>query len=207
MDGEQAGAPHRAWEAGARARLIAAVIAEVAEAGYSRTSVADICARSGVSPTVFEREFATKQACFLAACQALADALIARVRASLHGTRDWRDGVRAGLDAFLTHLAEHPAAARACMVEGLAAGPEVLAIRDVAMRDFVDLFNAHAPTEAHRSELVSEASVGGVYGIVLRRIRDGDTGALPGLVSALAYFLLAPVVGCPRARLELAGSA
>jgi AcrR family transcriptional regulator len=201
MDVEQAGSEQ------VRARLLAAIVAEVAEVGYNGTSVAGICLRAGVSRTVFEREFASKHACFVAACQALADALIARVRASLHGARDWRDGVRAGLEAFLTHLAEHPATARACMVEGLAAGPEVLAIRDVAMRDFVDLFNFQAPTEAQRSELVSEASVGGVYGIVLRRIRDGDTGTLPGLASALAYFLLAPVVGCPSARLELAGSA
>ena len=193
-----------------RARLITSAIAEVAELGYDHAGVAGICVRAGVSRATFQREFSGKEECFLAACQAFADALVTRVRASLHDVRTWQEGVRAGLGVFLTHLAENPTAARACLVEGLAAGPPALAIRDVAMRtfaDLVDLFHVQAPEGVDHSALVSEASVGGIYGIVLRRIRDGDTAQLPTLASELAYYLLAPVVGCPQARLELAGSA
>lgn len=204
MDVEVPAAPHRA-----RADLVAAVVAEVAELGYQQASVAGICERAGVPLTVFAEEFADKEACFLEACQELADALLTQVAAAVESTPDWQDGVRAGLGAFLTYLAEHPSAARACLVEGLAAGPEALAIRDLAMRafaHFVDIFHTRASEAGGHSTLVSEASVGGIYGIVIRRIRNGQTSTLPELLSSLAYFLLAPVVGCPRARRELSGS-
>ena len=228
MDAELAGTPHREREAGARtgaevlgggqpvpvqalrARLITAAVAEVAELGYEHAGVAGICVRAGVSRETFQTEFSGKEECFLAACQAFADALVARVRASGQDARTWQEGVRAGLGVFLTYLAENPTAARACLVEGLAVGRPALAIRDVAMRtfaDLVDLFHVQAPDGVDHSALVSEASVGGIYGIVLRRVRDGDTAQLPALASELAYYLLAPVVGCPQARLELAGSA
>lgn len=194
----------------ARQRLVAAVVAEVAEVGYAHATVAGICVRAWVPRAGFDAEFRSKEECFRAACQDFADALIARVRERLEGVQDAHDGVRAGLAALLGFFAEHPTTARVCLVEGLAAGPAVLAVRDVAMRAFAELVEAlHviAPTGAGSKALVSEASVGGVYGIILRRIREGDTAALPGLVSELAYFVLAPVVGCPEARLELACSA
>jgi len=224
---DQAGAPHHARGAGtvtqghrSRARgsdtgdprgaLLAAIVSEVAERGYKRTTMVGICSRAGVTPTVFREHFASTETCFLAACRAFADELISRVARALDGSVDWEDGVRTGLGVFLEYLAEHPEAARACMVEGLAAGPEALAIRDVGMRafaHFVDAFQHRAPDIVEANVLFSEATVGGIYGIVIRRIRDGETSTLPQLLSSLAYFLLAPIVGCPRARLELPAAA
>ena len=192
-----------------RDRLLEAIVAEVDERGYEATTVAGVCRRAGTTLAVFGANFAGKADCFLAACQALADTLLSQVRAALESSRDWQDGVRAGLAAFLAYLADHPGAARACMVEGFAAGPEAVQIRDATMRSFVGLFDdfqdravdAGATTRA----LVSEAAVGGVYEIVARRIRDGAAESLPELLPALAYFLLAPVLGRPQARRELTG--
>src|SRR5258708_2487926 len=228
MDADHAAAPHPTREVAgrtgehhadgsgatlesvARAALLDAIVTEVAEVGYEAASVASICRRSAVAQTLYCELFADKQACFLAACRAFADEILARVSAASEGVRDWERGVRAGLDAFLTYLADHPSAAHALLIEGLAAGPEALAIRDIAMRafaGFLDTFPERDGEVRDRAALVSEASVGGIYGIVTRRIRDGKTSTLPELSSSLSYFLLAPVVGCPRARLELSTSA
>lgn len=217
MDVELAGMAHPRPRAGGdapstgelRERLLAAALAEVAERGYGAGQVAGICVRAGVSRRTFHTEFRGKEACFLAACQDFVDELVGTVRGAVRDARDWEEGVRGGLGALLSYLADHPLAARACIVESLAAGPAVLAVRDLALRafaDLVDLFHAMAPGAPAPSALLTQASVGGVYGIIQRRIREGDTGALPGLVSSLAYFLLAPVVGRPRA-LELAATA
>lgn len=203
MDVELAGAPHRSWEAGvdpkhlaARDALFDAVAQEVAMLGWSRANVAGICRRAGVSVAAFDALFADKQSCFVAAGRAFAGDLFALVERASHGTGDWESGVRAGLGAFLEYIAEHPAAARAFLVEGLSAGPEALAVRDVALRTFADLLCGAECVRAVGASpaLASEASVGGVYDIVTRRVRDGQVAALPDLLSALAHFLLAPRV-------------
>lgn len=219
--------PTPAWEAGAtaaerqtdgdgrasapvRQRLVAAIVEEVAARGYASTTLAGVCRRAGTRPAEFHRHFAGKDACFLAACRDFADALLERVHAALASSRDWNSGVRAGLGAFLDYMAEHPRAAHACMIEGLAAGPEALAIRDTAMRSFAGFFEEFRGRSAPvggADALVSEAGVGGIYEIVIRRVRDGETATLPELLPGLTYYLLAPVVGRPQAQIELTGSA
>jgi AcrR family transcriptional regulator len=224
MDALQAGASHlpreglgsdrdRLVRAGSvladplRARLLDAVIDAVDELGYADTTVADICRRAGVGRADFLDVFPDKHACFLAACNALSDALIGRAAAAVEEAADWQQTLRAGLGSVLAYLAHHPVEARACLVEGLAAGPEALAIRDVTMGAFATLLDAFldsVPEVVASSAPVSEATVGGIYEVIIRRIRDGQTSSLPQLRSSLAYVLLAPVVGGERARLEAA---
>ena len=50
-----------------RRRLLAAMVASVAEHGYERTTVGDVVEMSGVSRTAFYRHFANKEDCFVAA--------------------------------------------------------------------------------------------------------------------------------------------
>jgi Bacterial regulatory proteins, tetR family len=50
-----------------RWRLMAAMVAAVAERGYERTTVGDVVELSGVSRTAFYRHYANKEDCFVAA--------------------------------------------------------------------------------------------------------------------------------------------
>jgi len=221
MDAELATTPHGLWEAGAdavashvpaardrvREALLTAVVAEVADVGWDRATVAGICRRAGVQVADFDAQFGDKHDCFATAGRIFVDELLASIRAALRGVEEWEAGVRAALGALLTYLAHHPQEARAFLVEALMAGPEALANRDIALRSFASFLAARQlalrDPAGGPSALVSEATVGGIYGIVARRVRDGQIDSLPELRSALAYFLLAPLVGCPRARLEL----
>src|ERR1044071_609176 len=50
-----------------RRRLLAAMVACVAEHGYEQTTVGDVVELSGVSRTAFYRHFTNKEDCFVAA--------------------------------------------------------------------------------------------------------------------------------------------
>src|SRR3954454_10306657 len=67
------GTPREEAERNQRERLFAAMVATVAEKGYEATTVADLVKLSGVSRSAFYRHFEDKQACFLAAIEALVE--------------------------------------------------------------------------------------------------------------------------------------
>jgi AcrR family transcriptional regulator len=190
-----------------RERLLDAVTLEVAELGYHGASVPGICRRAGVTQEQFDEVFAGKHECFIASFRAQSDELVAHVRGAIRDAPDWRTGAEQGLDAFLDFLARRPAAARACLIEGLLAGPQALAIRDEAMHAFArlfDIFQEHAPhASSTESPVLSEAAVGGIYEVVASRIRDGKTASLPGLRDQLTYLVMAQAAGRARARSEL----
>lgn len=223
MDAERAATPHGSWEVGtgvvairlesepdvhvdARAALLDAVLCEVAEAGWDRTAVNAICERAGVPVSTFRELFDDEQACFMAAGHDFVEKVLDHMRNALQGVSGWELRVRVGLGAFLTFVATHPHAARALFVEGMALVPDALALRDHALRTFAGFVAVRrdgSPGAGGADALVPEAAVGGVYGIVARRVREGRIETLPDLASALAYFLLAPMVEPPRARGEL----
>src|SRR5215218_932067 len=67
------GTPRDEAERNQRERLFAAMVATVAEKGYEATTVADLVALSGVSRSAFYRHYDDKQACFLAAVEAMVE--------------------------------------------------------------------------------------------------------------------------------------
>src|ERR1700761_8154472 len=75
------GTPREEAERNQRERLFAAMVATVAEKGYEATTVADLVELSGVSRSAFYRHFADKQACFLAAVEAIVDPTLERIGA------------------------------------------------------------------------------------------------------------------------------
>lgn len=140
--------------------------------------------------------FGDKKACFLAAYRGYVEKLVANVTEPVRRAPRCREGMHGALAAFLMFLADNPSNARACLVEGFAAGPEVDEIRDRAMRNlarFLDSLQRNALPDAEPVPLLSEATIGGIYQTVATRIRGNQASSLPGLAKPLSYFLLAPV--------------
>ncbi|GAA3218804.1 TetR/AcrR family transcriptional regulator [Actinocorallia longicatena] len=69
-------------------RLVDATIGAIAEIGYSRASVGEICARSGVSKGGLFRHFDSRQSLMVAAAEEVARRHFAAVRARLDGLPD-----------------------------------------------------------------------------------------------------------------------
>lgn len=91
-----------------RLRMLAAMAAAAAAAGYVRTSVAEVLRRARVSRETFYEQFADKEDCFLAA---------------------YDTGVELTLAAYLRALADRPDFARTFLIEIYAVGPPALARR------------------------------------------------------------------------------
>src|ERR1700733_5546358 len=125
-------APRRVVREAQRSRMLEAMVQAVAEKGFARGVVADVIERAGVSRKTFYEQFANKEECFLAAYDAGVDRLLAAIDETVKAPApDWLGAARRAVEVYLETMAASPPFARALLIEGLAAGPEALARRDV----------------------------------------------------------------------------
>ena len=117
-----------------RTRILEAVGRAVAQKGYAAATIDDIVRGAGVSKKTFYEHFSDKEDCFLAAYEAAADELFARVREAQAAPGPWLERTRAGISAYLRWLAAEPALARVFLIEVAAAGPRAAERRE-ALRD------------------------------------------------------------------------
>jgi AcrR family transcriptional regulator len=170
-----------------RERLFAAMVATVAEKGYEATTVADLVTLSGVSRSAFYRHFEDKQACFLAAIKAMVGPALARLEAN----PEVEVGVETARRAFaslIELIVEQPAAAKMCIVEVYAAGPEGAELIDRTMRRVETQAKAlleQVPDKQGMPEEIVHAIVGGIQKVVHKRLYRGKVEELPGLIDQL----------------------
>jgi len=113
-----------------RRRMIEATIDVVAEKGYAELTVADIIARAGVSRRAFYEHFANREACFLAAHDAVMAESAAALRQMLTISGDFEQSVQVGLREIYKRALRRPGALRLLMVEIGTAGPAGIARRE-----------------------------------------------------------------------------
>jgi AcrR family transcriptional regulator len=167
--------------------MFGAMVEAVLADGYDATSVAAVSRLAGVSKRTFYEQFDNKQACFLAAYDAIVERALARVASAQSAELGWEMGLRRAVEAFVLAAAEHPAAARLALVEG-GATPVTAARANAARRRFEWILAAgfeRAPGGA-LSSVVVRAIADGVEGVVRRRVLGGETDRLPALAGALA---------------------
>lgn len=181
------GTPRAEAERNQRERLFAAMVATVDDKGYEATTVADLVALSGVSRSAFYRHFEDKQACFLAAVEAMVGPTLEK----LAGDESAPPGVERARQAFeglIELVVRQPAAAKLCIVEVYAAGPEGAALVDRSMDQATDLaaqmFEQVPEREGMPRELL-RALVGGIQKVIHKRLYRGQKDELPGLAPQL----------------------
>lgn len=166
-----------------RRRLFGAVVASVAERGYEATRVADLVEISGVSSRSFYDLFPNKEACFVAAFEAILE-----------------EEPMESYDSFARMLATQPAAAAMCLVESHAAGPAAVAALDRAVADIGALTRKRAsetPEHAGLPEEMILAHAGALQEIARTRLREGRQSEMAALVPDLTK-----VMGAYRSPLE-----
>ncbi|HET8954516.1 MAG TPA: TetR/AcrR family transcriptional regulator [Solirubrobacterales bacterium] len=174
-----------------RERLFAAMVATVDEKGYEATTVADLVNLSGVSRSAFYRHFEDKQACFLAAVEELVGPTLEK----LGGDESAPAGAERARQAFeelIRLIVKQPAAAKMCIVEVYAAGPEGAALVDRSMDQATDLavqMLAQVPEREGIPRDLVRAIVGGIQKVIHKRLYRGQVEELPALAPQLWEWL------------------
>jgi AcrR family transcriptional regulator len=189
-----------------RERLLAAVVAAVAEHGFHAVTVADVVARAKVSRAAFYAHFADRESCFLAATEhggeLLINAVVTATRAAPPDAPE--DVLRAACRAYLRFLVDEPAFARVFYIDMPAAGAGAVAKLDAAQRRFAEL-NREWHDQARRSrpdwpQVPYDAYIGlagATTELVSVRVRHGRTAELPELEDCLVALHMAVLAGRP----------
>jgi AcrR family transcriptional regulator len=179
-----------------RRRIMDAMAELTAEQGYEATKIADIVRRAGVARKTLYDNFDGKEEVFLAAFDsAIVEATNGIEEACAAAGEEWDERVTAGLRAFLTYVAENPAAARMCLIEAISATPAASARYDAAVEQFVELLRRGAPSGTGLPATIEETLVGGVAWILHQQIRRGGAEGTLDLMPELLDFVLSPYHG------------
>lgn len=192
-----------------RERLLEAAVRVVAEKGYGATTVADLTREAGISRTTFYAMFEDKEACFLAAYDSVADALVKRVTGAYEAEERWPQRARVGLEALLEALAEEPEIARLALVDAGAAGPAAQRRHRAALQRLTPLFEEgrdFAPGGRSLPANTSRMAIGAVAGLIADELAEGRAEYLPSLLSDLLFATLVPYIGPAAAAREVGGN-
>jgi len=179
-----------------RRRMMDAIAELAAEQGYEATKIADIVRRAAVARKTLYDNFDGKEDLFLSAVNStIAEMRVVVEEACAQNDADPEEGIVAGLEALLDFVAEHPAAARMCMVEAISATPNSARLYDAGVHDFVELLRKGAPEGADLPDTIEESLIGGVAWILQLQIRKGEAERAPELLPELSQFVLSPYLG------------
>jgi AcrR family transcriptional regulator len=173
----------------------------VAEHSYGATTIAHVVSQAGVSRKTFYEHFRDKEHCFLAMYDTGIAFIVGRLTEALEAAEDPRERLIAGLNTFLSVLADEPAFCRAIVLEVYAAGPVGLARRRGVLKLFAERY-----IEVNRQARADDESIGpleadvalGVVGAILElvstRVEEGRTAELAELTDPLADFVIRNVL-------------
>lgn len=177
-----------------RDRLLDSMAQACTEKRYAEVSVADIVSRARVSRSTFYEIFPDKEACFLAAYDAILGRFVSEViRACQDPELTWPEQIEIGIETSLRFLAAEPAFARMCIVDMFSAGPAALerylsAIRLIAA--FVDGARERMPGMEKVPASVAGMVVGGAAVVIRGEIVDERTEQLLDVGPDLLYAIL-----------------
>ena len=182
-----------------RERIFYSLAVACAARSYGEVTVRDIIEHAGVSRRTFYDLFHDKEACFIAAYDAVIARLLRAVDAAYsEGERPWAERIATAVQAVIEQFVAEPERARLVIVEVLAAGRIALEHRDAALGRFAVFFEsgqASLPGGMAGKETLTQAVIGGLYEALYTSIVEDQTDQLPALVPDLLYCVLVPYLG------------
>ena len=185
-----------------RDRLTAGIIAAVAEFGYHETTITQIAAAAGVSRRTFYGYFNSKEECFFATFDQIADHVCSAAREAAAGQDEWPAQVASKISAALEVFSINPQLARFTLAAPLRAGGEVTVYYrralDGALAELTD--GRPGGTEAQKpSPAVRQSLIGGAVALIVQKVEAGEGEGIRDLLPDLVELFLAPFVGRPAA--------
>ncbi|HEX6666036.1 MAG TPA: hypothetical protein VF081_05530 [Solirubrobacterales bacterium] len=176
--------------------------------GYALASVRSVLGRTGLYRQAFYDHFADKQDCYLQAYDYGVEQVETRVRAAAEGATSWRVGLRSGMGALLDFFESEPEVGRALLVEVHAAGPEALAKRDSAVRQFgTYLDRARNDGAGAAPAIAAEAVAAGIHSVLHARLAAHEDDGFRRLLPEFMYIAVLPYYGAEAASAEMYGGA
>lgn len=189
-----------------RRRILEATAATIAEQGYQEATIETIVRRAKVGYATFYKHYADKEAAFLGLLEVAVERSAGHVEdAYEREDGPWTDRVGAALGALFEDVVNHPDAARAVLVEAVAAGPKAAAVHEAALKRLAPLLRPGRelnPRQADLPESLEETLAGGVVWVLGQRLLAGEAEQLRGLLPETLEFVLRPYVGEDEAARE-----
>jgi AcrR family transcriptional regulator len=167
------------------------MVATVGEKGYEATTVADLVKLSGVSRSAFYKHYDDKQACFLAAVEAMVEPTLRRV-AEDESVAAGVERARGAFESVIKLIVAQPAASKMCIVEVYAAGPDGAALVDRTLDSVTMLASQLLEQVPERKGMPIElvrALVGGIQKVIHKRLYRGQEEELLELAPQLWEWL------------------
>jgi AcrR family transcriptional regulator len=189
--------PRARTEAEQRAGLCAAMVEGTARRGYAATTIHEVVSTSGFGKATYYKFFPTKEACFLVAFEACAEAIFKQVEDAVGDKTAPTTRARAGLETLLDLLGEEPQLMRVALIEARAAG---MPSREAQVKWLKRLAELFADGKPGAEEAWSERmALGAVCTIIALEVAAGRATELPGMAGELVEAALAPCSGTTSA--------
>jgi AcrR family transcriptional regulator len=189
-----------------RERITAAMVELAAEHGLDATSVAMVCRRAGVGRAAFDRNFTSKESCFLEVHGEITAEFCHRANTAYSGPRGWHDRIWAGAWAAIRFLQEDALRARFFVVAVNGAGVRAQARRDRVLQSLADMIDS-GRSELDEPDSVSRSTAemisGAIYGTIMTKVRDGAIERGEEFLPELVYMAMMPYLGARAAEDEL----
>jgi AcrR family transcriptional regulator len=190
-----------------RARIVHAMVCVVSDHGFQGASVRLVCERARVSRRAFHECFRSPEDCMQAALELALGHEQMLIAQAFDGAERWEDGLRGALLGTLEFLDAEPELARTAIVEALAAGPAVRAVRERVAEQFRAAVVARIEHEVPFTwPLAAEAMFASVIGVVYAHLTVRHPQPLVALLAPLMTTLLAPFSDAGALGLEVARS-
>jgi len=186
-----------------RARALASLVHLTLHEGYAELSDPQIAEYAGISTEAFHREFASKEAAFLAVLDEIVGEARRAVERSIDDSASWPEAVWRAMAAFVGYLIAHEPLLRMAFVEVFEVGPAMIGRLTRSIDAVTSPLAEHAPAPRHGGPITADAITGATWGIIASHVGYGGLARLPGLVDHLSFVVLAPYVGGKAAVREI----
>ncbi len=182
-----------------RRRIRRATAELVAKRGYTGVRIELIVKRARVSFKTFYKHYAGKEAAFIDVFERASAATEHRVRAALEDSEGgWPDRVAVALTAFFEAIIDEPLIARACLVEGPTAGPQILQHYEKVAKAFVPIFSQgreYNPEAGALPGTLEDTLAGAVLWSAYQRLNFSETDRIAELIPENIELVLRPYIG------------
>jgi len=171
----------------------------VAKRGYAGVRVELIVKRAKVSFKTFYKHYAGKEAAFIDVFEHAMAATERQVREALEESNGtWPDQVAVALTTFFESIIAEPLIARACLVEGPTAGPQILQHYERVAKAFAPILGqgrVYNPEARALPATLEDTLAGAVLWSAYQRLNFSETDRIAELIPENIELVLRPYIG------------